>query len=128
MLTFRQLDDAGGAVVRIIAETEQALINDMARRITRLGEVTDTTNLQAKRLELMGTARETITRTLAQALTKTESQVVELFDEAATRALELDNRMFRATGYEPVPLMLRGWIHRKHAQRCGSGRHGSVIL
>ena len=41
MLTFRQLEDAGEAVVSIIAETEQALINDMARRIARLGSVTE---------------------------------------------------------------------------------------
>ncbi|MDL2318078.1 phage minor capsid protein [Eubacteriales bacterium OttesenSCG-928-A19] len=104
MLTFRQLEDAGDAVVRIMAETEQALINDMARRIARLGKVTDTTSLQAQRLALMNTTQETITKELARALNMTEQRIVELFDEAATRALALDDQMFRAAGYEPVPL------------------------
>lgn len=104
MLTFRQLEDAGDAVVRIIAETEQALINDMAQRVARLGSVTDTTSLQILRLELLGTAQETITRELAKALNTTEQRIMELFDEAATRALEMDDKLFRAAGYEPLPL------------------------
>lgn len=104
MLTFRQLADAGDAVVKIIAETEQALINDMARRIARLGGVTDTTSLQATRLELMGTAQETITRGLSRALHMSEARVIELFDEAATRTIATDDRMYRVAGYNPVPL------------------------
>lgn len=104
MLTFRLLDDAGDAVVRIIAETEQAIIEDMARRIARLEGVTGATNWQALRLELLGTAQETIIRELARALNVSEQRIIELFDEAATRTLGTDNRLFRAAGYDPLPL------------------------
>lgn len=104
MLTFRLLDDAGDAVVRIIAEIEQAIIEDMARRIAHLEGVTAATNWQALRLELLGTAQETIIRELSRALNVSEKRVIELFDEAATRALEADNRLFRAAGYDPLPL------------------------
>lgn len=104
MLTFRQLDDAGDAAVRLIAETEQAIIDDMARRIARLREVTPATNWQALRLELLGTAQEDILRELSRALNTTEGEVLALFDEAATRAVDADENMYRAAGYEPVPL------------------------
>jgi len=104
MLTYRQLEDAGEAVVRIIQETEQALINDMARRISLLGEVTDGTNWQALRLELNSAEQKKILAELAKQLNMSEKRVVELFDEAATRAIELDNRMYRAAGYKPIPL------------------------
>ena len=104
MLTFRQLEDAGDAVVKIIAETEQALINDMARRIARLGGVTDATNWQAWRLEQLGAMEETVITELSRTLNVTEYRLIELFDEAATRALALDSQMYRAAGYNPVPL------------------------
>ena len=104
MLTFRQLDDAGDAVVRLIAQTEQALLDDMARRIARLDGVTAATNWRALRLELLGTAPEKVMAELTRALGMTEEQLVAMFDEAATRALAADNELFRAAGYEPVPL------------------------
>jgi hypothetical protein len=104
MLTFRQLDDAGDAVVRLIAQTEQVLLDDMARRIARLDGMTAATNWQALRLELLGTAREKVIAELARALDMTKRQVIELFDEAATRTIAADDRMFRAAGYTPVPL------------------------
>jgi len=112
MLTFRLLDDAGDAVVRLIAETEQALINDMARRIGRLAEVTPATNWQALRLELLGTGQERIVRELARTLNATEQRIIELFDEAATRTLETDNRLFRSAGYNPVPLAENAYLQQ----------------
>lgn len=104
MLTLRQLDDVGAAAVAVIAETEQALINDMARRIVRVGEVSDATNWQASRLEMLGTTREAIIRELSRALNVSEQRLIDMFDEAATRALATDNQIYRAAGYEPVPL------------------------
>ncbi len=112
MLTFRQLDDAGDAAVRLIAETEQAIINDMARRIGRLGEVTPATNWQALRLELLGTAQEDIMRELSRALNMTEGEVLALFDEAATRTLAADAKMYRAAGYDPVPLAQNAYLQQ----------------
>jgi len=104
MLTFRQLDDLPEAVVELLAETQQTIINDMARRIARLGEVTTGTNWQALRLELLGATQEDLIRELSRALNVTEQKLIELFDEAATRTLVSDNAVFKAAGYSPVPL------------------------
>ncbi|MDL2273441.1 phage minor capsid protein [Oscillospiraceae bacterium OttesenSCG-928-G22] len=112
MLTFRLLDDAGDAAVQLIAETEQALIDDMARRIGRLDGVTPATNWQALRLELLGTEQERIVRELARTLNTTEQRIIELFDEAATRTLDADNRLFRAAGYDPVPLAENAYLQQ----------------
>lgn len=104
MLTFRQLDDLPDSVVRIMAELEQSIINDMARRIASLGAVTDATNWQALRLEAIGAEQEHLIRELSRVLRITDEQLIRLFDEAATRALESDSKMYRAAGYDPVPL------------------------
>lgn len=104
MLTFRALDDVGNAAVRIIADTEQEIINDMARRISKLDGVTASTNWQATRLELLGTEQEKILQELSKMLNVAEKKIIELFDEASTRTLETDNRIYQSAGYKPVAL------------------------
>lgn len=104
MLTFRQLDDLPGTVVDIIAATEQEIINDMARRIAKAGMVTETTQWQLSRLEAVGAERDYIIQSLKHVLGMTEEQLILLFDEAATRTLAIDDKLYRAAGYDPVPL------------------------
>jgi hypothetical protein len=104
MLTFRQLDDVGDAIVRLMAETEQVIINDMARRLGRLGELSTDMGWFALRQEIAGTVHQTILAELASAFSITERRLVELFDEAATRAIEFDNRVIRSAGLNPTPL------------------------
>lgn len=104
MLTFRQLDDLPDAVVNIIAATEQEIINDMARRIAKAGAVTETTQWQLARLEAVGAERDYILHHLNWALDMSEQQLIRLFDEAATRTLAVDDAIYRAAGYNPLPL------------------------
>lgn len=104
MLTFRQLDDLPETVLELVSETEQRIINDMARRITRLGSVTDATQYQLERLQAVGTAHDHIVRELSTLLEITEPELTRLFDEAATRVLSSDDAIYKAAGYAPVPL------------------------
>lgn len=104
MLTFRQLDDLPDAVLEIITATEREIINDMARRIAKVGAVTDTAQWQLSRLEALGAERDYILQQLNKALNLTEQQLINLFDEAATRTLATDDAMYRAAGYTPLPL------------------------
>lgn len=104
MLTFRQLDDLPDAVMEIIESTEQAIINDMARRIAKMGEVTDATQWQALRLEAMAVTRDHVVKELSKALNMSEKALIKIFDEAATRAMATDDKIYRAAGYDPLPL------------------------
>ena len=104
MLTFQQLEDAGEAVVRIMAKTEQTILNDMARRIARMGGVSMATFWQAERLEILGTQQKTIIRVLSNSLYITEQRLIELFDEAATRTLGQEYSSYHAREYKPIPL------------------------
>lgn len=104
MLTFRQLDDLPDAVLDIITATEREIINDMARRIAKVGAVTETAQWQLSRLEAVGAERDYILRQLNRALDMSEQQLIRLFDEAATRTLATDDAIYRAAGYNPQPL------------------------
>ena len=104
MLTYRQLEDAGEAIVRVMAEVEQAILNEMARRIGRLGELEGATNWPTLRHEIISNARQAITKELFRGYNVSERRIIELFDEAATRTLDFDNRVYRAAGLTPTPL------------------------
>lgn len=112
MLTYRQLDDLPDAVITLLSETEQSIINDMARRIARMGEVTAATNWQMMRLEALGAEQDYIIQELSRALGTFEHLIVQLFDEAATRALKNDDRIYRAAGYDPVPLSKNPYLQQ----------------
>ncbi|MGL5513553.1 MAG: phage minor capsid protein, partial [Sporomusa sp.] len=112
MLTFRQIDDIPDAVLSTIADVEQSIINDMSRRIAALGQVTSATEWQTLRMEAIGAQEEFIIKALSDALGITEKQLVELFDEAATRTLASDDRIYKAAGYEPVPLKENAYMQQ----------------
>ncbi len=104
MLTFRQLDDLSTSITDSLEDTTQSIIVDMARRISRLGEITPATNWQMLRLELVGAQQEKIIKELSRCLSMTEKQIEKMFDEAATRTVEKDNQIYKEAGYEPVAL------------------------
>ena len=104
MLTFRQLDDLPGAVGNIFAAAEQEIINDMARRIAKTSVATDAAQQQLARIEAVGAERENVQRQLNRALDTSEQQLIDIFDEAATRTLATDDAIYRAAGYSPTPL------------------------
>ena len=105
MLTFRQLDDAPQRIDQVMAEVEQNIINDMARRIGRMGYASDATQWQLSRLEALSASEAVVREKLYQALNITEEELVNLFDEAATRSLAFDDRVYKAAGYDPAPLV-----------------------
>lgn len=104
MLTLRQLDDLPDSIVDIITATEREIINDMARRIAKMGAITDTAQWQLYRLEALGAERDYIMHRLNRALNMSEHELIRLFDEAATRSLAIDDAIYRAAGYNPQPL------------------------
>ena len=112
MLTLRQLEDLPISVVEIMADAEQTIINEMARRISRQGMISPATNHQLSRLEEIGAMQDTIVRELSKATRLTEQQIWNLFDEAATRTLNSDNAVYKVRGYKPIPLADNPWLQQ----------------
>lgn len=104
MLTFRQLDDLPDRVVEIWAQAQQDIIDDMARRMARLGGVTGSTTYQMERLAETGMVMNEAQAKLAGAMNMTEETLTGLFDEAATRTLTSDDNIYTAAGLSPTPL------------------------
>ena len=86
-------------IIDIYSELESEILQDMARRIARLGKVTETTRWQAQILVEAGGLRKNISRILAKYDKAIVKQVKDTFIEALEKNTINDNRIFKiATG------------------------------
>ena len=99
MLSPRYLDGLADEITEIYSQLESEILQDMARRIARLGKVTDATKWQAQMLIESGGLKKNISRILA----KYDKTIAQQVKDTVTAALEAstknDNKIFKeATG------------------------------
>src|SRR5574344_1138287 len=96
MLSPRYLDGLSDEIVEIYSQLESDILQDMARRIARLGKITDMTKWQAQVLAESGGLKKNIGRILAKYDRAIVKQVKDTFTEALETSAKNDNRIFKA--------------------------------
>jgi len=99
MLSPRYLYGLSDEIIDIYSQLETEILQDMARRIARLGRITDATRWQAQVLVETGGLKKNIARILAKYDKAIIKQVTDTFTEALQTSIRNDNRIFKeATG------------------------------
>lgn len=101
MLAPDYLDRLPEPVLELFRQVEEDILADMARRISKMGAVTETADWQRWRLEQMELTRSDITQRLGKLTGLTQQELRKLFQEAATQAIQADNEIYRAAGLSP---------------------------
>lgn len=101
MLTPEYLDSLPEPVLELFRQVEEDILEDMARRISKMGAVTETADWQRWRLEQIQLTRSDITEQLSKLTGLTQQELRKLFQEAATQAVQTDNEIYRAAGLSP---------------------------
>jgi hypothetical protein len=96
MLSPRYLDGLSDEITEIYSQLESEILQDMARRIARLGKITDMTKWQAQMLAEAGGLKKNIGRILAKYDKAIVKQVKDTFTEALETSAKNDNRIFKA--------------------------------
>ena len=96
MLSPRYLDGLSDEIIEIYSQLESDILQDMARRIARLGKVTETTRWQAQMLAEAGGLKKNIGRILAKYDKAVIRQVKDTFAKALETSVKNDNRIFKA--------------------------------
>ena len=96
MLPPRYLDGLADELTEIYSQLESEILQDMARRIARMGKITDATKWQAQILAESGALRKNITRILAKYDKTIVQQVANTITEALKKNTINDNRIFKA--------------------------------
>ena len=94
MLSPRYLDGLSDEIIEIYSQLETDILQDMARRIARLGKITDATRWQAQMLAEAGGLQEHIRKTLKKYDAKTVRAVTAVYKEALEKNAANDNRIF----------------------------------
>lgn len=99
MLSPRYLDGLSDEIIEIYSQLETDILQDMARRLARIGKVTDATKWQAQMLAEAGGLKKKIGRILAKYDKAIVRQIKDTFTEALETNARNDNRIFKeATG------------------------------
>ena len=99
VLSPRYLEGLSDDIIEIYSQLETEILQDMARRIARLGRITEATRWQAQMLAEAGGLKKNIARILAKYDKAIIRQVTETFTEALETNARNDNRIFKeATG------------------------------
>ena len=88
------MDGLSDEIIEIYSQLETDILQDMARRLARLGKVTDATKWQAQMLAEAGGLQEHIRKTLKKYDAKTVRAVTAVYKEALEKNAANDNRIF----------------------------------
>ncbi|MBC3517210.1 phage minor capsid protein [Neobittarella massiliensis] len=104
MLDPQYLDHLPDRVVELYTGMEERILEDMARRISKVQSVTDTVKWQSWRAEQLGAERAFIRSHLQRLTGKSQGEINQLFLEAGEQALYYDDMIYRAAGLSPLAI------------------------
>lgn len=106
MLTAAQFDQLSVPITEFYEEFAQSIINDIARRLVKMGEPTATAAWQLQKLIESGQIYENVISQLSKITGQSEQILKQTFEKAGVTATKFDDQIYRAAGLNPLPLNL----------------------
>ena len=124
MLPPSYLDAMPDAFVQLAQQVEDEILQDVARRIGKMGTLTETANWQLWRYQQTEAVRENVVKLLAKYSGKSEATIRRLLKEAATEAMEREDAIYYHYNLEPTPFeesaALNNLLNAGARQTCGT--------
>lgn len=98
MLPPEFLDHAPDKLVELFDQVEDDILRDMARRIAKMGRLTDTAEWQAWRYEQIKLVNSDALKKLSQMSGKSRKELWKILQESAAETLAQDDRIYNAAG------------------------------
>lgn len=96
MLSPRYLEALSDEIVETYAQFEADILQDMARRIARLGKVTEATKWQAQLLAETGALKKRVNALLKKYDPAIQKEIKAIYNDALIKNARADNRIFTA--------------------------------
>ena len=101
MLTPDYLENVPAAMMRLWQQVEDDILQDVARRIGKMGQITATADWQLWRREQTRLVNREVLKIIAKYSGKSEAELRRIFQVAAAKALEDDDRLYTSAGLDP---------------------------
>lgn len=127
MLPPSYLDAMPDAFVQLAQQVEDEILQDVARRIGKMGTLTETADWRLWRYQQTEAVRENVVKLLAKYSGKSEATIRRLLKEAATEAMEREDAIYYHYNLEPTPFeesaALNNLLNAGARQTCGTWRN-----
>lgn len=127
MLPPSYLDAMPDAFVQLAQQVEDEILQDVARRIGKMGALTETADWQLWRYQQTEAVRENVVKLLAKYSGKSEATIRRLLKEAATEAMEREDAIYYHYNLEPTSFeesaALNNLLNAGARQTCGTWRN-----
>lgn len=127
MLPPSYLDAMPDAFVQLAQQVEDEILQDVARRIGKMGTLTETADWQLWRYQQTEAVRENVVKLLAKYSGKSEATIRRLLKEAVTEAMEREDAIYYHYNLEPTPFeesaALNNLLNAGARQTCGTWRN-----
>ena len=124
MLPPSYLNQMPDAFVQLWQQVEDAILQDVARRIGKMDAVTPTANWQLWRYQQTEAVRNDVVKLLAKYTGKSETAIRKLLLQAATEAMEREDAIYYHYDMEPPPFeenaALNNLLDAGARQTCGT--------
>ena len=104
MLTPSYLAGVAEPMVKLWSQLEQDIMADLAKRIVKMGGVSETSDWQIRKLREMGMMEDQIAKQLKKLTNMSDRELKAAVKEACSHALASDDVLYKAAGLSPVPL------------------------
>ena len=101
MLTPDYLENVPAAMMRLWQQVEEDILQDVSRRIGKMGQITATADWQLWRREQTRLCNREVLKILARYSGRSEAELRRIFQEAAALALEDDDQLYTSAGLDP---------------------------
>lgn len=104
MLSPEYLDRFSDQLLAIIDEFSVSVVSDIAKRIIRMGNISETSNYQIEILQNAGMIYDDVIRRISQVTGYTEAEVRRMFEEAGVKTIENESVYYKAAGKDTIVL------------------------
>lgn len=104
MLTPSYLDRVSDDVVLLYSEFEMSVLEDIARRMDKMGDLTATADFQIKMLEQSNLLYQDIIEKIAELTGMSVDEVTTTIESSSIKSDNFEGAIYRANGMDPRPL------------------------
>ena len=130
MLTPQYLDHCADGVIELYQQLDESIARDIARRLMKMGEITDTARWQAEQLQHAGLLYEDVIAEIAKYSHSTETAVRRAFEDAGVQSVDAEIAQYLQAGITVPPIRQseRAWNILQAALRKTNGELKNLTL
>ncbi len=130
MLSPEYLDHCADGVIELYQRLDESIARDIARRLMKMGEITDTARWQAEQLQHAGLLFEDVVAEVAKYSGATETAVRRAFEDAGVQSVDAEIEQYLRAGITVPPIRQseRAWNILQAALRKTNGELHNLTL